>query len=188
MDVSSRIADGRYDGDSTTYFSMYNNNIPFVTLLTIIFKFVHLFFGANSKYMGVVIVINILLIDIGVYLVQKIVQEIYGEKNSLFALLFMFFLSPLYCYAPIIYTDTFTFLFPPLIMYIYILSNKENISFKRKTLYSVLIGIITFIGMRLKITVLFILIAIFITEFLRIKFEKRELKNYLFRYLIIFIT
>ena len=57
MDVSSRIADGRYDGDSTTYFSMYNNNIPFVTLLTIIFKFVHLFFGANSKYMGVVIVI-----------------------------------------------------------------------------------------------------------------------------------
>lgn len=188
MDVSSRIADGRYDGDSTTYFSMYNNNIPFVTLLTIIFKFVHLFFGANSKYMGVVIVINILLIDIGVYLVQKIVQEIYGEKNSLFALLFMFFLSPLYCYAPIIYTDTFTFLFPPLIMYIYILSNKENISFKRKTLYLVLIGIITFIGMRLKITVLFILIAIFITEFLRIKFEKRELKNYLFRYLIIFIT
>ena len=74
------------------------------------------------------------------------------------------------------------------IIYIYILSNKENISFKRKTLYSVLIGIITFIGMRLKITVLFILIAIFITEFLRIKFEKRELKNYLFRYLIIFIT
>ncbi len=188
MDVSTRIANGVYDGDSTEYFSMYRNNIPFVTLLTNIFKFIHLFFGENSKYMGVAIVINIILIDIGIYLVQKLVQKVYGENKSLFSLIFMAFLTPLYCYTPIIYTDTFTLLFPVLILYVHVLSLEENISLKRKILYSVLIGIITFFGMRLKLTVLFMLIAILIVDLFRMKFEKKELKEKLIKYGVIFST
>lgn len=188
MDVSSRIANNTYNGDSTEYFSMYNNNIPIVILLTNIFKFVHLFFGANSNYMAVAIVINIVLIDIGIYLTQKVVEKVYGENNSLFALIFMAVIAPLYCYTPIIYTDTFTVLFPVLILYLYILSTGENITLKRKVIFSILIGLVTFVGMRLKITVVFILIAILVLDIFRLKFTKKEIKEKSIRYGVIFAT
>ncbi len=146
-----------YETNSTEnlyYYKMYPNNI-----LTTAIAYIGMviFRGEIGAY-----IINILFIfGAAVFTVlcaRKIGQEKMGTNVA--TLLVMF--CPLYLYAPIVYSDTLSVMFPVMTLYFWLLA-KENIkksSIKKSILFVILMTIAAFIGFLIKAPSAIVLIAI----------------------------
>ncbi len=147
---------------NTAYFTQCANNIPIMLILKLFF-YIFNFFGIHN-YLVLGIILNITFIDISVLITYLLIKRIFGENKAFLALV-LFALNPaIYLYGPIFYTDTLTMFYPILILYLYILLKDMNISKKRKTIISILLGIIMAIGLVLKFTIIIPFIAIVIYE------------------------
>ena len=139
------------------YLTMYPNNIFLVSILVII---KHIPF-IGTKYITTLLV-NTLLVNLSGIFTALTIKNIL--KNRLVALLSYLIMFPLILINPWIlipYSDTFSILFPILIVYMYSRPEKKYLTY-----FS--IGFISIIGFLIKPTVVIVTIAIFLLEFINI--------------------
>ena len=160
-------------GGFQDYFYKFPNNIGCLFLLKIYFQFLNLF-GVKDFYLAGTILVSAIF-EIGYYLVYLIVRRLYGLQNALMSLFLCVLILPIYFYGAIFYTDTLTFFFPVLIYYLF-LKAKDTNSKKLKYILFVIIGIVTAVGMIVKLSVVFMLIAICIDIFLALDIKKYIIK------------
>ena len=116
-----------------------------------------------KQYINVGITVNILAIDLSILMVVLVVKEILGKEKAFFTLFFITLMPIIYLSVPIFYTDTLSMPFTIMILYLYLKLKKQQ-NTRNKIIYSILIGIITVLGMNIKVTVGIIYIAILIYE------------------------
>ncbi|MEG2645617.1 MAG: glycosyltransferase family 39 protein [Clostridia bacterium] len=142
------------------YLYNYSNNLAMQMIIIFIFIIAELFkISAYSLSMG----FNIILIDIAIFFMYLCAKKLYGKKNAIISLFFIALMTPIYLYVPIIYTDSFSMLFPILILYIYLIACEKTKKIDRNILY-VFLAIVSFIGIKIKATVAIIVIAMFIVH------------------------
>lgn len=146
-------------GRHQSYFCKFPNNIGCLFILKIYFQLVS-FFGVKAYYLAATI-LDCILFEIGYLLAYKIVKRLFGLQSAMMALFLSAFILPVYFYAAIFYSDSLTFIFPVLVYYLY-LKGKDAETKVLQYVFFTLSGIAAAIGMEIKLTVLFILIAIVI--------------------------
>jgi hypothetical protein len=167
-------------GSYQSYFYTFPNNLGCLFLLKIFFQALSVF-GIKTFYLAGTVLVCIIF-EVAYYLVFLIVKHLYGVLNAFMALILCALVIPIYFYSSIFYTDTLTFVFPVLIYFLYIQA-KDASSRKVTYLLFVSIGIVTAIGMTIKISVLFMLIAIFIDLILTL-----NIKQYIFKICVCFLS
>lgn len=169
--TSNAIAFARGTDILPTYFyELYPNNIGITLLLGYIFKVVGLFTDSYSIYMSVGFLVNIIMINLSIYIVYKFINKIYGTARGTLFCIFTLLVTPLYTYSQIIYTDTMTMVFP--IAMFYLLYNYYNRE-KKRYIELIFIGILGGIGTVLKTNIVIALMAIAIY----ILFKEKLLKG-----------
>lgn len=141
------------------YLYTYKNNLAMEVIVLLITKISNII---KTNTYNLAMYVNILVIDSAVLFTYLCAKEIYGEGKALTVLLFLILMTPIYLFVPIIYTDTFTMLFPVMIYYLYSKSEKSD----KKIKYYILISILLAIGYLIKPTVAIIIIAIIIMSIL----------------------
>lgn len=162
-EASENIATGTSSLGQVDYLYMYTNNFALTAFVTLIFKISHLFGIINLNVIG--ILINIMFIDLGIFLTYLTCQKIFGRNKALIVFAIMAVLTPLYTYTPIYYSDTMSLPFIILPFYLYILSNNCQDK-KKKIILDILTAIALLIGMSLKFTIVIPLISIVIYKIL----------------------
>lgn len=153
------------------FYIFYPNNIGIVLIFGYLFKLVNIFI---DKELLVAIIVNIIMINISIYLLYKFIGKLYGYSMSALFSIFILLVTPFYTYAQIVYTDTMTMVFPIamfLLLYNYINSEKSN-----RFISIVFIGILGAIGTILKTNIIISIIAIIIYLIFTEKIKK-ALKN-----------
>lgn len=146
------------------FYNSYPNNIPITLVLSYIFKSVALFTKNNNILMEVGYIINLLLINLAVYILYKLVKETISEVMAALTIIFCIFVTPLYTYSPIIYTDTFSMIFPiGMFYYFYKYLNSDG---EKRSVYLVLVSVFGGIGTIIKANVIITFLAIIIFQFI----------------------
>ncbi len=140
------------------YYKIFPNNWGALIIVTLSMK---LFFGSEvGAYF-----INILFIFISAVFTILVAKKIGGNKLVLNALILLLGCAPLYLYAPIVYTDTLSVLFPVATLYFWLIA-KENKDKSKKKYYTSLI-MMTLMGVAgycIKPVACIILVAIIINK------------------------
>ena len=143
---------------SDYFYVFYPNNIGLALFLCYLFKIVNIF--STNKELYVAIVVNIVMINISIFLLGRFIKKIYGySKFALFSI-FIILVTPFYTYAQIVYTDTMTMVFPIamfVLLYDYINNEKNS-----KMINIISIGILGSIGTILKTNIIISMIAIIV--------------------------
>lgn len=146
------------------FYNSYPNNIPITLVLSYIFKSVALFTKNNNILMEVGYIINLLLINLAVYILYKLVKETISEVMAALTIIFCIFVTPLYTYSQIIYTDTFSMIFPiGMFYYFYKYLNSDD---EKRSVYLVLVSVFGGIGTIIKANVIITFLAIIIFQFI----------------------
>lgn len=150
------------------YLSVYPNNI----LLTAILAFIRKLPFIGDKYLTTLI-INALIVNISGVFTALTIKNLKNSKAALFSYILMTFLILLSPWIIIPYSDTFALPCVTLMMYLY--------SKNKKTLDYILLGFVSFVGYKIKPTVIILLIAIIIVEAISIikNINKQSLIKYL---------
>lgn len=162
------------------YFLEFRNNTGVFLFLSVIYKAAYML--GIERFVAVGIILNVIMIDIAIILMFYICDRIFGTAKAFLALLVAILTTPFYTYAPIYYTDTLSMVFPVLILYLFILSKEITERWKKYILYAV-IGVIGAGGGQIKLTVIFMLIAITLQLFL-----EEKIKEYLPKIIIMVVT
>lgn len=147
----------------TTYLTRYPNNLFLVFIFSIIKKFPII----GSRY-SFTLLINCFLVNASCILSSLVIRRL--TKDNFLAIISYFIMIPLIMLNPwflIPYSDTFAILFPILVVYIYIKSNKKIYDW-------FFIWILSIIGYLIKPTVIFVLFSILIFEIIN-NFKKESL-------------
>lgn len=156
-----------------TYLYSYPNNIMLTLIYIVVFKIASIWQGVD--YIIIATFFNACMVTACVTLMYKIAEKLLDKKKALILLLIALVTTPLYLHAAIYYSDVPSALFTLLAFYLY-LRILEKKKIKSSVLLQVLLGIVLLIGIKVKITVSFILIAIFVYEILSGKM-KELMKN-----------
>lgn len=169
----------------SSYFYIYNNNMGYGLLLSILFSLINLFEINSPVVFGAAgILLNILFIDIAIIYIYKTIRKyLSSEYIKIFILLLLLF-TPYITYTPIFYTDTLVLPFAAASIY-YLLDVIDKKYTTKKLLF---IGLLIGLGYCIKQTMIIILIAFIISYLLVFNKEtvKVKLLNIL-KILIIFI-
>lgn len=154
--------------EDANYFINCPNNIPILIINVILYKTASLI-GISDFYI-VGMLTNIIIVDLSIFITYLTVKKIFNFKRGIMSLVIFSFFTPIFLYVPIFYTDTMSMLFPILIVYLYVLF-KNLLLDKKGFILLITISFLTFIGMKIKITVSIVLIAILIDLFISLKFK-----------------
>ena len=150
------------------YLYEYQNNLAITYIFTIIFK---VFRKLNyTDYITGITVINALIVTATVICTYFAVKKMYGKEKGLMTLIICLFTTPLYLYGAIYYTDTLSMFFCALSLLLYVLIRDEKNKIKNIIL-QILFGVILGLGFQIKVTALFIIIAILVEQILNFKFK-----------------
>lgn len=139
------------------YFQYYPNNIMLFKIMTLFIKVGNLF---GIKAIISCYIMNILFIDFALLLLFLVLKKKFGISTGFAGLIISLFFLPLFLYTPVFYSDTMSLFIPLLILLLYLYVDKEKT--KRNYIIFLLLGIVLFFGFQLKISSIFILIAIII--------------------------
>lgn len=154
---------------SEYFYQLFPNNIFITMILYWIYKFFTIFGIHNFDQLS--ISINIIFIMISVIATYFLIKDIYGLKIATIASFLFITLTPIYAYAPIFYTDTFTMMYLPLIYLLFRKYLKTN-----KFYYLIIMGILGALGVGIKNNIAIGLISLFIFALLVIRDYKKFLK------------
>ena len=101
---------------------------------------------------------NIIFIDLALLLLILTVMKKFENKYCIMAMIISLFFLPLFLYTPIFYSDTLSLFVGIGFVYLYI--NFEKKYNKKNIINLILVGTLLFVGKEIKITSLFIFIAI----------------------------
>lgn len=145
------------------YYYMYPNNLGPMTFLMVCFRMAHLF-GITDYYM-VGTVVNAILNICMMLVVFLICKRLLSVRAGIFSL-FIFAVSlPSYFCASVFYTDVLSMIFPVLFFYLYLRLKDEGKTVK-KIIYAILMGLVIFVGIEIKFTVVIVGIALLIEAIL----------------------
>lgn len=147
--------------DNVQYFSTYTNNMFLLLFFEICFRLAHLI--NFQKDLMVAIMINIIAIDVAIWLIAKVCIKIFGEKYSFISYIISVPILGITPYIAVAYTDTLSLPFTVGLFYGYI-CYKQN----KKTKYLIYITICGIIGLLIKPTNIIILIAIILIELINL--------------------
>lgn len=161
--------------DFNAYFSTYPNNILLVWIFSKVFKIASLFNSDTSKTaLMIIVMINSLISSLSGFLTYKVVEKLTSKKWAVFSWIVYFLLIGTSGWIVIPYSDSFGLFLPILIFYIY----TREFNDKYKLLKWFLIGLLSFLGYRIKPQVIIIFIAIMLVELVRFIYlsntEKRK--------------
>lgn len=142
------------------FYERYPNNSGITLVLAFIYSFVKKFTANNDIYLYVGYLLNIIMVNLSVYVIYKFSKEEFGKRFSALVSIFCIFVTPLYTYTTIVYTDTITAVFP--ILEFYLLYKVLKTNSKKKWLYISSLGVLAAIGTILKTNILISFIAIVI--------------------------
>lgn len=151
------------------YYIQAPNNIFITLLLAITIK---LFSIINVQNVNIsTLIMNIAFIQLAILFMFKIVKKIYNNFTACFTLSLMFLFLPIYAYSTIMYTDTTSMFIPVALIYCFIKIGqmKED---KKKYLYAIFIGVLSFLALSLKVTALIVIISYIINEIIQHKFKE----------------
>lgn len=150
------------------YLSVYPNNILLTAILAFIRKLPFI-----GKYYITTLIINAFLVNISGVFAALTIKNLKNSKAAIIGYIIMLPLVLLSPWINIPYSDTFALPCVTLLMYLY--------SKDKKLKDYVLIGFVSFVGYKIKPTVIILLIAIIIIEFIsNIKnINKQTIKKYL---------
>ncbi len=143
------------------YLSKFPNNIAMYILELFLI-------GVGHNIMSplkIMVFVNAAMIFLGILMLFFYLKKNHSLELAIIGLIFCLFLSPLYLYTPIFYTDTFTMWIPIFLLFCYSFVKKKEIT-KKNFVFIFLIGLGSIWGMQLKMSVFIMTIAIFIDVFL----------------------
>lgn len=147
--------------DNVQYFSTYTNNMFLLLFFEIFFRLAHLI--NFKKDLMVAIIINIIAIDVAIWLISKVCTKIFGEKYSFISYMISVPMIGITPYIAVAYTDTLSLPFTVGAFYGY-LCYKQN----KKIKHLIYITICGIIGLLIKPTNIIILIAILLIELINL--------------------
>jgi len=170
--VISLSTDIQINGSSAdfTYTDAHPNNLPIAVLFAIIFK-VSSYLKLGISNQSIALIFNVFMITLSIISLYLVVKKKSGNKKAFMCLLISFFTLAFYTYGPIYYTDTLTLFVPTLLLYLYFLIEDSN-NKKQKNIIQIILGIVLFIGFKLKLTSIFIFIAILLYNIFKYGFKK----------------
>lgn len=139
-----------------SYFSKYTNQIPLLIFVYGFTKIGSIFGCTNVLLMGTIF--NAIFMSITAYFIYLIGKELKGPKTGLLALIFMVINPIFYLYTSYFYTDTLCMPFAVIGLYLIIKSIKVN-NTRNKIILGILSGLTFFIGLKVRIVVIILLIA-----------------------------
>lgn len=142
------------------FYNSYPNNIPITLLLSVIFKLVGLITKNENILMLVGYLINLILINSAICLLYKFIQETIGEVIATLTIVFCIFITPLYTYSQVIYTDTFSMISPIAMFYLFYKYTTNNT--KNRYIYLFGVSFLGGIGSTIKANIIIAFIAILI--------------------------
>ncbi len=179
LDQGEAIANGIdkiVDYESTFYWEIYSNNNFFLLIIILFYKFLNLIH--LSSYSNFIIILNALLIDMAVYFTYKVAKKLKGNDFAL-KVLVLCIINPFnYFFIFWPYTNTFSWPFVILIIYLTLLLKECKTVNLKFVIYSIIFGIVALIGYMLRPTMIISLIAIFITYIIYIILNKKKVKKY----------
>lgn len=161
------------------YFARYTNNYPILFLTIALLKLFRLFGIAGEQYgNGVTLlgIVNIVMIDFGIYFGWKLVGKIKGQKTAFLSLLFAVCNPVFFIWTPFYYTNTVSMGLMMAGLYgCWLLFEKESRSFGRwkDWLTAFLCGMALWAGCSIRATVFITVIAL-TAYFVLKKAEKKE--------------
>ena len=140
------------------YFEYCPNNIFIYLCYIVLFKIAR-FFGITNL-LNLLGVCNIFLIGFSIFLLFLVAKKLFSKRASYTLLFLILFFSPIFLYVPIIYTDTVSMFVPILLLYLFL--QLQDASLKKQWIWIILFAIVTFVGYKLKMSCLIIVIALLI--------------------------
>ena len=140
-----------------SYFSKYPNQIPLLIFVYGFTKIGSIFGTTNVLLMGTIF--NAIFMALTGYFIYLIGKELKSPKAGLLALIFMIINPIFYLYSSYFYTDTLCMPFGIIGLYLIIKSIKTNNTIS-KIVLAILSGFFFFIGLKIRIVVAILLIAV----------------------------
>ena len=141
------------------YFTIkYPNNIPLLIVFILGMRFLDLF-GVTNYYFYFTFV-NALVILVSMGGLYWLIHRHFGLVSATWASLLMLFMTPLYMYVPIVYTDTLVMIFPILGLILYDLFYHSTD--RRRYVYLILLGLVLSLGVLVKTNAIILVVAILI--------------------------
>lgn len=169
------------------YFMMYPNNLFLLFIFAIICKISEGLAFIDYKFL--LVVINVIMVDLAILFTILSVKKLFNKKATIVSAVLFIVLFGFSPWIVVPYSDTLSMVFPIAIFYLYLklkdlkndddaikkvevegVVNKKNKSLKRRTKQFIIlisIGILATIGSQIKPTIIIVLIAILIAEFIR---------------------
>lgn len=153
------------------YFATYPNNtflLLFFEMIIRILNFLHI-----ENIWLCFDLINIILIDISIFITYLVAKEIFGVENSWIIFLFAIPLIALTPYIIVPYSDTLSMLFPILLFFLFL--KRKKTPKKSKYILDAFMGVVFTLGILIKPSCVIIGIAIILIEFLYSKPPKDKI-------------
>lgn len=157
-----------------SYLYSYPHNLMITLIWTGIIKIAS--YMQLSEYVTVLTIFNSMIATLMVTMMYKITKKLYDNRKAILLLIILIFTSPIYLHASIYYTDLISAFLAVLVFYIYIMVDNEK-NYKLAVIKQILLGIVLFIGVKIKMTVLIVYITILIIQLLKGRYKK-ILKNF----------
>ncbi len=164
------------------YFEYCPNNILIYLFYILVLKVSQFIPGIGA--LNLLGILNILFIELSCYFTYLIAKKIYNERIAVTVLFVLLFLSPLFLYNPIIYTDTTTLFIPVFLIYLFL--REQEAEGKAKFFYLVLFAFMAYVGYKLKMSCFIMVIALLLHFFLNSKWK--DLGKYFVTLGIVFIS
>lgn len=157
------------------YLLQYPNNQMITVIYIVVFKIASIF--KCSDFITIATLFNSLIITATVILLYYCINKIYNKSKALLALIICLCTTPLYMHCAIYYTDSLSMFFSTLILFLFLILKENENKTTLKNILLIIMGIILAIAWKVKITSIFIAIAIVVYQILT-KIDKKTLKNY----------
>ena len=154
------------------YFELFPNNILIFYIFT---KMITLGNIIGISAFDSLLILNIVLIDLALIMLYLTLNKKFNTKYAVFGLVISLFFLPLFLYTPVFYSDTFSLFVGITLIYIYLNINKNKTIFRKNIILFSIMGLLLFYGKEIKITSIFVLIAIFIDYIINNKGFKKYL-------------
>lgn len=165
--VSSMIASNSMTFGSSTYFSIYPNQVPLALFVYAIESFGKLLTITNLG--NFMILYNCFMTSFSMYIIYKIIKKIFNSRVAIIGLILLAIYPDFYLYSTYYYSDILSLPFS-IIGYFLLLKGGDQAGIKNN-IYFILSGIIFAIGFKLRVVIVILLIAYLINIFIKADFK-----------------
>lgn len=173
LTIAKRYVTNGVPIDIFRYLYSYPHNLMLVLLYVSFFQILSIF--NIYDFVTAVTMLNAIAMTGIVILLYQISVKMNGKKSGIFVLIISIFTTPLYLHSAIYYTDTISAFFVVASLYIFLLIQEQN-DWKKTLPYQIIFAILLFLGLKMKMTVIILLIAIVIYYILSKRYKDIVLK------------